>query len=161
MQTFLPVDDFKTSIECLDNMRLGKQRVEAMQILNALIYNRGWVNHPATKMWKHYIPALMYYHDLAIEEWVRRGFNNSMKLYNPDPLLVIYPEWFGNEDFHRSHQSNLLRKANEALLKSHRLYNEGRYSQYFLYLNVYKWYIKIAEKHHWTTQTDLPYIWPK
>ena len=160
MQTFLPVDNFKTSVECLDNMRLGKQRVEAMQIINALTTGKGWVNHPATKMWRNHIPALMYYHDLCIEEWVSRGFNNTMKMYHPEVESIIYPEWFGNEDFHRSHQSNLLRKANEALNKSHRLYNIGKYSQYSRYLAIFKWYTKISEKHHWTTKTNLPYIWP-
>ena len=34
MQTFLPYADFKRSAESLDNKRLGKQRVEAMQIYN-------------------------------------------------------------------------------------------------------------------------------
>jgi len=33
MQTFLPFPDFAESAKCLDNRRLGKQRVEAKQIL--------------------------------------------------------------------------------------------------------------------------------
>lgn len=36
MQTFLPYADFAESAQCLDNKRLGKQRVECLQILNAL-----------------------------------------------------------------------------------------------------------------------------
>lgn len=36
MQTFLPYADFSMSAKCLDYRRLGKQRVEAMQILNAI-----------------------------------------------------------------------------------------------------------------------------
>ena len=36
MQTFLPYSDFEQSLSCLDNKRLGKQRVESMQILNIL-----------------------------------------------------------------------------------------------------------------------------
>ena len=53
MQTFLPYDDFVLSLDCLDYRRLGKQRVEAMQLLNAMKREKGgWINHPATKMWR-------------------------------------------------------------------------------------------------------------
>ena len=36
MQTFLPYPNFADSLDCLDYRRLGKQRVEAFQIINAL-----------------------------------------------------------------------------------------------------------------------------
>ena len=36
MQTFLPVADFVESAKMLDYKRLGKQRVEGMQLLNAM-----------------------------------------------------------------------------------------------------------------------------
>ncbi len=36
MQTFLPYSDFRKSLESLDNKRLGKQRVEAYQIISAI-----------------------------------------------------------------------------------------------------------------------------
>ena len=36
MQTFLPYTDFRKSLESLDNKRLGKQRVEAYQIISAI-----------------------------------------------------------------------------------------------------------------------------
>ena len=36
MQTFLPFPDFKMSAQVLDYKRLGKQRVEALQILKTL-----------------------------------------------------------------------------------------------------------------------------
>jgi len=50
VNTFLPHADFVKSAESLDNKRLGKQRVEAWQILQALRGNtKGWVNHPATR----------------------------------------------------------------------------------------------------------------
>ncbi len=53
MQTFLPYPDFKRSAKVLDYRRLGKQRVEALQILKALqVENYGWRNHPIVKMWK-------------------------------------------------------------------------------------------------------------
>ena len=79
MQTFLPYPDLADSVMCLDNKRLGKQRVEAMQILNVLEGRRdGWKNHPAVKMWTGYTDCLHLYKDLCITEWIDRGFNNTM-----------------------------------------------------------------------------------
>ena len=48
MQTFLPYASFIKSAQCLDDKRLGKQRVECLQILKAIKdVNYGWRNHPA------------------------------------------------------------------------------------------------------------------
>lgn len=82
MQTFLPLGFHYGSLDVLDNKRLGKQRVEAKQIINALEgKTKGWVNHPATRMWIGALPLLKQYHDWAIHVWVRRGFKNNMPLY--------------------------------------------------------------------------------
>lgn len=81
MQTFLPYPDFVKSAECLDYRRLGKQRVEAKQILDILLNEtdkKGWRNHPAVLMWKGYEEALALYHDTIILEWKNRGYKNSM-----------------------------------------------------------------------------------
>lgn len=53
MQTFLPYSSFKDSARVLDRQRLGKQRVENMQIITALLDpDYGWQNHPAVNMWR-------------------------------------------------------------------------------------------------------------
>src|SRR3954467_500955 len=53
MQTFLPVADFAGSARLLDTPRLGKQRVETLQILRAIeLPDYGWANHPAVLMWR-------------------------------------------------------------------------------------------------------------
>ena len=81
MQTFLPYANFNRSARALDYKRLGKQRVEALQIHNIVSGKRttgGWVNHPAVKMWKGYAAALAVYHNTMIDEWVDRGYNNNM-----------------------------------------------------------------------------------
>jgi len=133
MQTFLPLPSFNASIRCLDNKRLGKQRVEALQILRALYgeYKKtgAWENHPATKMWRGYEKALIFYKDSCIEEWIRRGFNNTMEFTKEHSFS--YPWWLGDVNFHASHRSNLLRK------------NPEHYSQF-----------------GWTDTPDLPYVWP-
>ena len=113
MQTCRPSSCFDLTMECLDYRRLGKQRVEAFQILRALRGETdGWPNHPATRMWRGHEDGLAHYMNCAIFEWVKRGYKNSMALSTlTEPLpKVVFPRWLGNPDFHRSHQSHLLRK---------------------------------------------------
>ena len=112
MQTFLPYKSFNESFKVLDYRRLGKQRVEAMQILNVLLgrsETKGWRNHPIVRMWDGYTPALQLYHNMCIDEWVKQGYNNNMKheVITDD---IVYPHWLGDFEFHSSHRANLLRK---------------------------------------------------
>lgn len=131
MQTFLPYPNFVESAKCLDWRRLGKQRVEALQIHNVLSgksKSKGWHNHPAVLMWKGHEGALSEYLDCCIREWVSRGYNNAMILTHESGPK---PSWFGDPKFHASHRSNLLRK------------DEIYYSKF-----------------GWTERANLPYIWP-
>ena len=120
MQTFLPYANFIETARVLDYRRLGKQRVEAWQILRALNgETRGWVNHPATKMWDGYQTALAVYGLAMCIEWRRRGYKDTMTERFSDlliPLMIVtakMPPWLGREDFHLSHQSKLLQKFPE------------------------------------------------
>ena len=111
MQTFLPYPDFEKTAKCLDYRRLGKQRVEAKQILDCLAgRSMGWKNHPAVKMWFGCEDALRAYCNEMILEWIRRGYKNTMQLYETSSREIVFPEVFGDETFHASHRSNLLRK---------------------------------------------------
>lgn len=111
MQTFLPYKEFDLCARVLDSRRLGKQRAECKQILNALTGGSGWANHPAVKMWRGYEDALKFYTNIIIKEWIRRGYRNNMPLYEHDPPEM--PHWLGSHRLHRSHRSNLLRKDPE------------------------------------------------
>lgn len=125
MQTFLPYPSFFKSAECLDDRRLGKQRVETLQILNVLIKpgeKTGWQHHPAAKMWRGYEQSLGYYGLVICTTWKRRGFNDTcfkkIRVLFPGKSIenlktAPKPFWVGDEDFHRAHQSNLIRKAPE------------------------------------------------
>jgi hypothetical protein len=111
VQTFLPYADFAQSAKCLDYRRLGKQRVEAMQILSTLTgQSKGWRNHPAVKMWEGYEIALRLYHNIMIDEWVSRGYKNTMRHFRIIHSLCVMPHWLGDERVHSSHRANLLRK---------------------------------------------------
>lgn len=111
MQTFLPYPDFYLSVKCLDYRRLGKQRVESKQILDCLlgIGSLRWRSHPAVKMWVGHELALMKYMMICIQEWVDRGYRNTMEMYDISEGYSL-PKWFGDDDLHSSHRSNLLRK---------------------------------------------------
>ena len=110
-----------------------------MQLVNAISGvpgkdgkpRKGWVNHPAAVMWRGYLDALKWYHNLAIDEWVRRGYNNNMKMMAYNAVEMEFPWWVGDEEFHASHRSNLLRKDPEFY---------GRYG--------------------WKEPSDLEYVWP-
>jgi hypothetical protein len=137
VQTFLPYASFERSARCLDRQRLGKQRVETLQILKTLAGNsKGWQNHPAVTMWRGCESVLVDYGVAICLEWLRRGYKDTC-LGKIEAYRDIFaassakPSWLGWRTFHRSHQSNLLRKAPE------------HYGQYF---NV---------------PADLEYEWPR
>lgn len=139
MQTFLPSPAFAESARILDNKRLGKQRVECKQILKALrgeyAATGAWVNHPATKMWRGYEWALCQYAMIICDEWIKRGFDDSLLGYFQEHAKQSntgMPAWINDRpDVFASHRSNLLRK------------DPAFYGQY-----------------KWREDASLPYVWP-
>ena len=124
MQTFLPFPSFDESARVLDGPRLGKQRVETLQILRALVVpTYGWQRHPAVTMWRGYVPALTAYGLAMVRAWTDRGFADTVA----DQLLEFAPEvagmsqawlaeqrllprWLGDPLLHESHRSRLIAK---------------------------------------------------
>lgn len=122
MQTFLPYSNFEKSAQSLDNKRLNKQIVEVQQIIKAIQDPEyGWQNHPAVNMWRNHLPALFSYGLCCYREWrIRKNkpcvIHKSGEFIEKESLFystIIYPDWIGNEAFHRTHQSNLIRKDKE------------------------------------------------
>jgi hypothetical protein len=127
MQTFLPYPDFERSARALDDKRLGKQRVECIQVVRALTRpTYGWKHHPAVLMWKGHEEALGRYAYTMCEVWTERGRADTcaatiatdlreagVTLVRTEAELAdagALPPWLGDEGFHRAHQSSLLRK---------------------------------------------------
>jgi len=120
MQTFVPSSkSFTESAKFLDNQRLGKQRVETLQIVNTLLDPQyGWRSHPAVHMWDGHVAALCDYGEAVCDEWISRGYKDSLKpqmralreLALASDSSNLKPDWWGDEELHVSHQSNLLRK---------------------------------------------------
>ena len=137
MQTFLPYNSFEKSLHCLDLKRLGKQRVEAWQIINTIhLKKKAWSNHPAVNMWRPYLFQLCVYYNKSLDVWAARKKKN-IKLRKivlsqlPSSWSKELPHFMGNQAFHDSHKSNLLRK-------------HPRFYQAF----------------GWQVPDNLPYIWP-
>ncbi|HEU5485310.1 MAG TPA: MSMEG_6728 family protein [Microlunatus sp.] len=130
MQTFTPFADFERSLRVLDQKRLGKQRVEVIQIVRALtVPGYAWASHPAVLMWKGYEEALGRYGLTACEIWVERGFGDTCAATIADDLRAVgigtiraydelaasrsLPPWLFDETVQLSHRSSLLRKDPE------------------------------------------------
>lgn len=145
MQTFLPYPGFEDSARALDLKRLGKQRVECIQVIRGLTWpGYGWRHHPAVKMWRGHEEALGCYGLTCCEVWTERGFADTcaatiasdladagVTAIRTQPELEragALPHWLGDEDFHRSHQSSLQRKD--------------------------------PQLYHFDVPDDLPYVWP-
>ncbi|MEH0420449.1 MSMEG_6728 family protein [Streptomyces sp. B21-083] len=149
MQTFLVDPDFRRSALLLDRRRLGKQRVEALQVLRGLtVPGYGWRRHPAVRMWSGYEEALVRYGLEICRVWCEQGHQDScaaslvagLTVRRPgapvreQPALAAageLPPWLGDEAFHRSHQSALVRK------------DPATYAHHFP-----------------DVPDDLPYVWP-
>lgn len=89
MQTFLPLatTNFSEVAKLLDNKRLNKQALEGWQILMTLTeldplgnhrVPKGWVNHPAVKMWRGSETMLYSYIVSMTNEWLARGFKTTI-----------------------------------------------------------------------------------
>lgn len=127
MQTFLPYADFERSARALDRKRLGKQRVECIQIVRGLtVSDYAWRHHPAVKMWRGHEEALGSYGLICCRVWRELGFDDTCAATIQADLAAFgvtrqrsqaelaevggLPAWLGDEEFHRAHQSSLLRK---------------------------------------------------
>ncbi|MFG1929858.1 MSMEG_6728 family protein [Mycobacterium sp. NPDC048908] len=128
MQTFLPYAEFVATAKVLDKRRLGKQRVETIQVVRALtVAGYGWRHHPAAAMWAGYEEALVRYGLDICAVWCAFGnadtcattlitdLTRGTGVSAPREQAELahageLPPWLGEPGFHRSHQSALLRK---------------------------------------------------
>ncbi|WP_030621136.1 MSMEG_6728 family protein [Streptomyces sclerotialus] len=149
MQTFLPYPDFADSAAVLDARRLGKQRVEALQVLRGLtVPGYGWRHHPAVRMWTGYEEALVRYGLEICRVWTDSGRQDTCALTLAQDYATNFPgtpprtyaelassgdlpNWLGDPAFHESHRSALLTK------------DPDHYRRHFP-----------------DTPAGLPYVWP-
>jgi hypothetical protein len=155
MQTFLPLPTYIESMRSLDKTRLGNQVWR-----EGITLIRGkWPNHPANKMWRGHEYHLGLYLLAGCDVLEERG--KKYPVLRQKILVEMSrfsdtgaPSWLGDETFHKSHRSNLLRKVNEAQLKAEETKKEkdiknAKYQK--------EWYSQFG----WGEPTDLPYVWPQ
>lgn len=138
MQTFVTYFSHSKTMADLDQARLGKQRLETLQILKVLRGEaEGYTNHQAVRMWEGYEPALVLYGLFVCHEWrIVRGnadktwgdlaaFAKEYGMLDIEPELsktgravgvlegqeIEQPPWLTDRWVLRSHRSNLMRKA--------------------------------------------------
>jgi hypothetical protein len=118
MQTFLPYKNYQKTAEVLDMRRLGKQRVETLQILKALSDpSYGWQHHPAVNMWRNHEIHLIDYGVAICDEWISRSYKDTCR----EKISYFYdifedsdvPPWYGDERVHSSHRAALYKKASD------------------------------------------------
>lgn len=137
MQTFVPLTSSIEDIaKVLDNKRLNKQALEGWQILMTLLEldpqgnhrtPKGWVNHPAVKMWRGSEFGLFMYINAMVAEWKSRGFKSTIgekawgtvktafeKGLITSPESTLVPSWVEDPDLFEqiasSHRRALLAK---------------------------------------------------
>lgn len=168
MQTFLPHEDFYVSAHCLDDRRLGKQRVEGYQILKSLsigpyqkLHVDVWVSCDETtykmlksKNIKKLVRKTPWYNHPAVKMWC--GYENKLREYTE----VVCNTWVGrgfkdtileklkNISYQFSKNSSPDWIGNEMFHAAHRS-NLLRKNK--------SWYSKF----NWSEPDDLPYIWPR
>ena len=69
--------------------------------------------------------------NFMIEEWITRGYNNTMQYYDVPDTPMRRPFWLGDPAFHASHRAALLYKDPE-------------------------YYKKLG----WTEEPKIDYVWP-
>jgi pyrimidine dimer DNA glycosylase len=149
VQTFLPYPEFAATARVLDQRRLGKQRVEALQVLRALtVPGYGWRRHPAVRMWTGYEEALVRYGLEICRRWCGLGHRDTCATTLAADLRTAtgvaqardqrrladageLPGWLGDPALHLSHRSALVRK------------DPAFYTPFFP-----------------DVPADLPYVWP-
>lgn len=119
-------------MRCLDKSRLGNQVWrEGMTLIRG-----GWKHHPANKMWVGHEFHLGLYMLAGWQVLLERGKEYVELRKRIEAEIEKHkdtgpPPWLGDDLFHKSHRSALLRKDPV-------------------------WYGQFG----WTEPNDLPYVWP-
>jgi len=166
MQTFLPYPDFARSAQVLDNKRLGKQRVECLQILKTLAkqpqycptcYSEfpfdyaHWLR--CSQQGKHVmLKKTPWYNHPAVKMW--RGYEQALVIYG----LIVCNEW-RNRNFKDTCEAKIKAfEKFEVVFDPPWLGNADFHASHRsnLLRKDPVWYSKFG----WTEPPTLEYVWP-
>jgi Pyrimidine dimer DNA glycosylase len=116
-----PILDDNKTVKLLDvnTNRIRTVDSERLIRLDEIYISLGFVYHPAVLMWLGHEDALKEYINVHIDEWVSRGFKNTIGKYDLVDKIIVRPAWTYDQYFHQCHRSNLLRKEIENDESSH------------------------------------------
>lgn len=177
MIIYLPFADFELSAQALDTRRLGNQRKDAFELLEALLSNKeSSFETTLVDMWRGYESALANYNIALSKEIDRRGYVDDyyyetfllMNKYALSFLEAKRPHWLGNESIHSSHRSALKREVTQTLAKTHYALKNQATMNFGLSEDELKERVLLAEaefnwydEKNWSDSTLIPLAWPK
>ena len=108
------VDMIKGKVYVLHTIKEGWKTYHLDKVIlpcDRLVSNGFW-SHPAVLMWFGYESSLKLYINAHIDEWLYRGYNNTIK-YHKTMKVIKRPDWCDDEQFHINHKASLLKKFPE------------------------------------------------
>lgn len=135
INTWLPFPSFQDSTSCLSNEHLELQRLNILEIMEEFhsipeedsqlpgdYDTHDLDGHPVLDMWKGYEIQLTELGLMTCDEWSKRH-NMTDPIYQrilnhqgwatTEDADFSLPNWFGEIDFHLSHQAELLRRDHD------------------------------------------------
>jgi hypothetical protein len=134
LTTWLPLPSFKDSVKSLNNAHLGLQRIQVLELMetfHAIPEDESqlpdsYISHdldpdddePILNMWRGYELQLIEYGLECCEEYqLRKGKRDKiykklsahLEWATTEDASFAKPNWFGDVDFHLSHQAELVR----------------------------------------------------
>jgi hypothetical protein len=171
MVTFLPYPDFARCAEVLDQKRLGKQRVECLQLLIGIYFQElknnislskdivpdlnifcknsyGTEKHPASKMWKNNRLMLISYTIAMCNEWSSRGYQDSIKNRVTRLVSPLYPADTLSQQYIVEHYPAQIPSwlGDERLHRSHRSNLIRKFPEHY--------------SQYWQEPDNISYYWP-
>lgn len=163
---------FTWTLRFLDSKRLGKQRIEALDIYrinsqcpcgtsdkHMALLTKKYSNHPIVKMWKGHEYALLLYGLTACDLWINCGYNDTTREKFANEILKYrfidniprYPKWWHIEEIHLSHVCNLIRKNKNFYGPIYCNTNNECYAQQIQAMSSrpYIWYDVNLERCYW------------
>lgn len=137
MITYLPLPSFIESAKCLTDRDLEIQRLDVAKLMATLHATEeadsDLEDHPCYHMWEGYEPQLCEYGLVMCDEYdnrmVERGWRKAndgadpvykkiswhLEMATTEDTTFQKPNWFGDVEFHLSHQAALVRNNSDYL----------------------------------------------
>lgn len=135
LNTWLPYDNYAESADILTDRHIFMQLQDCTKLLywltemplNRRTPSKAQLEHPCVIQWRGYVPSLYDYTlEIMMVAYERSSLTNKQEQISEmaeninilDGLVSNMkeetPSWLGNEDYHLSHKSNLIRLSRSA-----------------------------------------------